>query len=97
MQLLLCRTAAISPEDAGKESEGLVSPHLHLLHFRSPPEAMVEPSSEIDSAYAPSRTSVMSSASSPWASRWTASAASLLGALTRQKTRPLPSSNQYLR
>jgi hypothetical protein len=38
---------------------------------------------------------MISSAIAPWASRWTASAASLLGAWTRQKTLPVPSSNQY--
>src|SRR5215213_4246389 len=44
--------------------------------------------------YAPSSTSTISSAISPCASRWTASA---LGASNRQKTSPFSSLNQYLR
>ena len=47
--------------------------------------------------YEPSFTSKISSATSPCASRWTFSAASLLGASTRQKIFPLLSSSQYLR
>ena len=45
--------------------------------------------------YAPSFTSMISSAKRPCASRWTAAAASLLGASTRQNTFPVPSSYQY--
>src|SRR5438874_1604415 len=39
--------------------------------------------------------SMISSASRPWASRWTVAAASLVRASTKQNTLPLPSSSQY--
>jgi hypothetical protein len=41
-------------------------------------------------------TSTIWCATSPWDSRWTVSAASLLGASARQKTFPVPGSNQYV-
>lgn len=47
--------------------------------------------------YSPSLTSMISSATRPWASRWTASAAFLSGASHRQNTVPSSSLNQYLR
>src|SRR2546422_9899910 len=53
------------------------------------------PSSQTACHYTPSLTSIISSATPPWASRCTASAASLLGASQRQKTLPVPSSYQY--
>src|SRR5215217_7853344 len=46
--------------------------------------------------YEPSFTSVISSATRPCASRWTASAASLSGASARHHTSPVSSLNQYL-
>src|SRR5215208_6848174 len=77
-----------SSVNKGEKRVGAATPRLHDRSARARTSYGL---------YEPSLTSTISSATLPCASRWTASAASALGASNRQKTSPLSSLNQYLR
>src|SRR5215208_153180 len=77
-----------SSVNKGEKRVGAATPRLHDRSARARTSYGL---------YEPSLTSTISSATLPCASRWTASAASALGASNRQKTSPFSSLNQYIR